>query len=259
MSTAAEPPSSIAPAIADRAAALAPRHDVLFVHIQKTAGISLYNAIARAYGADRSMRFARSSDAYKAQYLEMPDAELRGFRLLSGHFNLPFWQRRDLGPRVVVSVVREPVERVLSTYRYIRSWKGHRRHASAGQMSIEAFVDDYAGDTARHNVQCTRLCGKPDCAEALAAAHAHVDLLGSVEALPLLTAELAAVLGATIDVGVDNRSSVDSPRRADLDPKLVAALLACNAEDAKLWGHVTAQGVVRGHVLRDGAPAALRA
>ncbi len=258
MSTAIDPPGS-APASADPAAAPAPRHDVLFVHIQKTAGISLYNAIARAFGPERSMRFARSSDAYKEQYLAMTDAELRHFRFLSGHFNLPFWLRRDLGPRVVVSVLREPVERVLSTYRYIRSWKGHRRHASAGQMSIEAFVDDYVADTARHNVQCTRLCGAPDCERALAAAHAHVDLLGSVEALPLLTAELAALLGAAIEAGVDNRSSVDSPRRADLDAKLAAALLACNAEDAKLWHHVSAHGVVRGHALRDGVPAALSA
>ena len=223
-----------------------PRHDVLFVHIQKTGGISLYNALARAFGAGRSMRFERSSEAFRAQYLAMPDAEIARYRLLSGHFNLPFWLQRDLGPRVVVSMVREPVERVLSTYRYMRSWKGHRRHASAGQLDVAGFVDDYAQDTTRHNVQCTRLCGAPDFERARAMAGNSIDLLGSVEALPQLAQALDECLGVALDVGVDNRSAIQSPRVDELEPALLDRLRECNAEDRKLFDYVVARGVVHG-------------
>jgi hypothetical protein len=223
-----------------------PRHAVLFVHIQKTAGMSLYNALARAFAPGESMRFERSQEAFKQQFLAMPEAELKRYRLLSGHFNLPLWLSRDLGPRLVLSAVREPVDRVLSTYRYMRSWKGHRRHASAGQLDIAGFVDDYANDPSRHNVQCMRLCGAPEFARAKAMAARAIDILGAVEAMPQLVAAIDAALGVAIDVGVDNRSAIQEPRREAIDPALIARLRDCNAEDAKLFDYVMAEGVVRG-------------
>jgi hypothetical protein len=136
---------------------------------------------------------------------------------------------------------------VLSTYRYMKSWTGHRRHASAGQLDPAGFVDDYARDTERHNVQCIRLCGAPDFARAKAMAARAIDLLGAVEAMPALVAAIEATLGVAIDVGVDNRSAIRSPRKDELDPALVARLSDCNAEDAKLHEYVIARGVVRGH------------
>ena len=234
------------PETAPAPAAGTPRASVLFVHIQKTAGMSLYNSLAQWFGAEHSLRYPRSSQEFKDRFLRLSDADILRFRLLSGHFELPFWLRRELGPRFVVSVVREPVERVLSIYRYARGWTGHQRHAEVARMSIADFVDQHVADTARHDWQCRKFCGAGDFAAALAMIERHVDLVGTVERMALLTTALGERLGVTLDLRRDNISPDAHPRREDLDPALLAKLLACNAEDRKLWSYVTERDLVRG-------------
>jgi hypothetical protein len=224
-----------------------PRADVLFVHIPKTAGISLYAAMAKWFGPGHALRYPRSTEEFKQQFLRLPDEELHRYRLISGHFNLPFWLRRDLGGRVVVSLVREPVERALSTYRFTRGWPGHPRHAVVGKMGVADYVDHYVAETQRHNGQCQFLCGSGDFLAAKAMAQKQIDLLGSVELIALLTKALSERLGVPLDLGMENRSAVEYPKRSDLDAALIAKLESCNVEDCKLWAYVTQSGLVRGH------------
>jgi len=224
-----------------------PRADVLFVHIPKTAGISLYTAMARQFGPEHSLRYPRSTEAFKQQFLRLSDEELHRYRLISGHFDLPFWLQRDLGRRVIVALVREPIERALSTYRYTMSFTGHPRHAMVRNMGIAGFVDHYVAETARHNRQCRSLCGSGDFLAAREMARKQIDLLGSVEAIAMLTKDLGERLGVPLDLGVENRSTLEHPKRSDLDPGLLARLESCNVEDRKLWAYVNERGLVRGH------------
>lgn len=224
-----------------------PRADVLFVHIPKTAGISLYAAMAKWFGPGHSLRYPRSTEEFKQHFLRLSDEELHRYRLIAGHFNLPFWLRRDLGGRVVVALVREPVERALSTYRFITSWPGHPRHAVVGKMGVADYVDYYVADTQRHNAQCKLLCGSGDFLTAKAMAQKQIDLLGSVEQIALLTKTLGERLGGPLNLDRENRSVVEHPKRSDLDAALIAKLESCNVEDRKLWTYVIESGLVRGH------------
>jgi hypothetical protein len=208
-----------------------PRADVLFVHIPKTAGISLYTAMAKQFGPEHSLRYPRSTEAFKQQFLRLSEEELHRYRLISGHFDLPFWLQRDLGGRVIVALVREPIERALSTYRYTMSFTGHPRHAMVRNMGIAGFVDHYVAETARHNRQCRSLCGSGDFLAAREMARKQIDLLGSVEAIAMLTKDLGERLGVPLDLGVENRSTLEHPKRSD----------------RKLWAYVNERGLVRGH------------
>jgi hypothetical protein len=224
-----------------------PRADVLLVHIPKTAGISLYTAMAKWFGPEQSLRYPRSTEEFKQQFLRLSDEELHRYRLISGHFNLPFWLRRDLGGRVVVASVREPVERFLSTYRYTRSWTGHPRHALVRDMSVAEFVDHCVAETARHNGQCQFLCGSGNFLAAKEMAQKQIDLLGSVEEIAMLTNALSERLGVPLDLGTENRSLLEHPNRGDLDAALIDKLESCNVEDCKLWAYVCGRGLLRGH------------
>jgi uncharacterized protein with von Willebrand factor type A (vWA) domain len=224
-----------------------PREAVLFVHIQKTAGMSLYNSMAKWFGPEHAMRYPRSTREMQERFLALPQADLDRLRLLSGHFDLAFWLRRDVGDRLLVSLVREPVERVLSSYRYMKGWTQHRRHAEVAAMSVAQMVDDHVGDPSRHNWQCRKLCGVADFRAARDMAQKHVDLLGAVEMIGLVTAALGERLGVPIDLRSDNLSPVEQPCRDDLEPALLARLQASNVEDFKLWAWVIEQNLVRGH------------
>ena len=224
-----------------------PDDAVLFVHIPKTAGMSLHNSMVRRFGPDHSLRYRGASPKYQEMYLQLSEADLARYRLLSGHFELPLWLRRDVGDRYVVSVVREPVERILSAYRYAKSWKEHPRHAELAHMSVAEFVDDHLNDGPRRNLQCRKLCGAADCDDALRMARQHVDLLGAVEVMDRFVAALGERLGVALEDRRDNRSPDQTPTRADLEPALIARLESGNAEDVKLWNYVTRQGLVLGH------------
>jgi len=224
-----------------------PRVDVLFVHIQKTGGMSLYNSMAQGFGGAHSLRYKRSTDEFRQAFLRLTDEQIAGYRLLAGHFELPFWLRRKLSDRFVVSMVREPVERLLSAYRYARSWTEHPRHDVVGQMSIAQYVDAHVNDASRHNWQCRMLCGSPDFLAARAMAQQQIDLLGAAELIGPLTEALAQALAVPLDVRYDNASPDQRPRRDDLDPALLSKLHACNVEDYKLWANVVERNLVRGH------------
>lgn len=224
-----------------------PRVDVLFVHIQKTGGMSLYNSMAQRFGGAHSLRYKRSTDEFRQAFLRLTDEQIAGYRLLAGHFELPFWLRRKLSDRFVVSLVREPVERLLSAYRYARSWTEHPRHDVVGQMSIAQYVDAHVNDASRHNWQCRMLCGSPDFLAATAMAQQQIDLLGAAELIGPLTEALAQALDVPLDVRYDNASPDQRPRREDLDPALLSKLHACNVEDYKLWTNVIERNLVRGH------------
>ena len=137
--------------------------------------------MAQWYGADASLRYLRSSDEFKQQFLQLSDEELDWIWLICGHFDLPFWLQRKLGDRFVISLVRELVERVLYTYRYAKSWKQHPRHGLVEQMSVEEYVNSQFSDATRHNGQCRRLCAAGDFQTAREMALRHIDLLGALE------------------------------------------------------------------------------
>jgi hypothetical protein len=78
-------------------------------------------------------------------------------------------------------------------------------------------------------------------------AQQHIDLLGSVENIAMLTRAIGERLGVTLDLGIENRSTLQNPKRSDLDPALLARLESCNVEDRKLWAYVNERALVRGH------------
>ena len=78
-------------------------------------------------------------------------------------------------------------------------------------------------------------------------AQKQIDLLGSVEEIAVLTNALSERLGVPLDLGTENRSLLEHPKRSDLDAALIGRLESCNVEDCKLWAYVIESGLVRGH------------
>lgn len=87
---------------------------VIFLHIPKTAGQSVHAALVNAFGKDNVCP-ARVND----QLRRFSITELNRYQVFSGHFD---WALLDCikGPKYVFTILREPIDRILSFYFYLR-------------------------------------------------------------------------------------------------------------------------------------------
>jgi hypothetical protein len=177
---------------------------ILFVHIPKTGGISLYSALSDAIGRERALRFPEGSKEHKLKYLAMPSDEVRRHALLSGHFPLAFYFHQPVTDYQVITVVRDAVDRELSAYFYMKNWKEHPRHHIVGRMDLHQFIEHRAKqrDT---NRQCAILGGTGTYVAAFKALRKHRVLAAPTEYLGEFSRVLEQRLGlGPLKVGREN-------------------------------------------------------
>lgn len=87
---------------------------VIFLHIPKTAGQSVHAGLVKAFG-NEAVCPARVNE----QLVSMTITELNRYQVFSGHFD---WAMLDCikGPKYIFTVLRNPLDRILSFYFYLR-------------------------------------------------------------------------------------------------------------------------------------------
>jgi hypothetical protein len=94
---------------------------LLFLHIPKTAGSTMYKVLERQYSRAKTLRLESSQiDRFKT----LPAAQRGRYRVIEGHLYFGF-HRYIPGASTYITFLRRPVERVLSFYYYARSTPDH--------------------------------------------------------------------------------------------------------------------------------------
>lgn len=121
---------------------LTPDHFIIFLHIQKTAGMTMQRALRRRFGPGLATRvlWRLMGDARLSGSLEEAmRARKRSDRFFPGH--VCFGAHRLLPkPSLYMTFVRSPVSRVISLYRYSRSTPHAYYHRQAREHDLEGFV-----------------------------------------------------------------------------------------------------------------------
>jgi hypothetical protein len=124
--------------------------DVLyFSHIPKTAGMTFRTIVEDHFQYDEIC-----PATLNAQVAKIPHQDLQKYRLFRGH--LGFINLPDLLPEkniVNVTVLREPVARVISHYDYILRTPGDPHHAAVKEMTLEEFSRRLTAGKVGKNIQ----------------------------------------------------------------------------------------------------------
>lgn len=228
---------------------LPPEAMLVFLHIPKTAGSSITSDLARLFAPYRNL--APDYDDHSRPFAEREAEALARFaaeartqrpRSASGHYPLRRLRPllRGMGPVAFASMVRDPVARVVSDYRYMTS----ERHPDWREARLRfPTIEDYlahpvsAETMARYLLDDPRM--PPDEIPGFLAETYHV--LGTVEEYELSSFLLLALGGHRMVSTARERVAADGPtRREALPPALVERIAAANPRDAAIHAHVSA-------------------
>ncbi|MFT4613563.1 MAG: hypothetical protein ACI9NT_000704 [Bacteroidia bacterium] len=211
---------------------------ILFVHIPKTAGISVYRSLADAVGADHAIRFSRNSEEERKKYLSMTETEIRSYNLLSGHFPLSFFLRQPIPDYKPVTVLRNPVDRELSAYFYIKTVPSHPRNTSSFRsLSLYQYLDR-SEKSGRTNPQCMCVCGEKSFEKAKQVIDEQFFLAAPLEYIK----DFSVVLGKQLGISVNQPAKVNKTAfrltADEIHPDIIARFESLTREDKKLYRYV---------------------
>ena len=133
---------------------------LIFLHIPKTAGLTLFNIIQKQYDSN-SIHFHVGDTEYIHKFKEIPQSEKRDIKVLPGH--LPFGVHEYLPqPSVYITLLRDPIDRVISNYCFVRSMPWNAVYKEANSKSLKEFLlsGSYLDNTL-DNGQTRMLAGMP--------------------------------------------------------------------------------------------------
>jgi hypothetical protein len=230
----------------------APDDTVVFLHIPKTAGNTVTWLLDRHYAADR--RYAVPTSPKEIPPLEeilaglrsLPPDQLQRLDLLTGHF--PYGVHAALPRRArYMTFVRDPVERVVSLYHYIRSHPVHPLRGEANRLTLREFAEGNVSGNL-HNGQTAFIAGKGIwhdrfddelLAEALANIESGFAAVGVTERLDESVLVLRRRLGWGPRVYYRSQNVNSARPREALDRETAVAIEALNELDRRLYDRAT--------------------
>jgi hypothetical protein len=110
---------------------------LIFLHIPKTGGATLRDIVRRRYRHASICEYHHRRNA--EAFLALSEQQKAAYKVIQGH--MPFGLHRQLPQSAAyLTMLREPISRVLSTYYFMLDRPHHPDHALAQQLSLADFV-----------------------------------------------------------------------------------------------------------------------
>lgn len=114
---------------------------IIFIHIPKTAGSTLDVIMMRQY--ERKLIFPLDLPVQKsiAEFKKLPEARKREIKVIHGHMRFGLHEYFPQ-PCTYITILRDPIERVISHYYYILRTPDHEFHneVTSKNMSLKDYV-----------------------------------------------------------------------------------------------------------------------
>src|SRR5918912_423372 len=126
---------------------------LLFLHIPKAGGTTLHSVIERQFAPAVTFRITGMTPAQSIrEFINLPAERRYRIRLLMWH--MPYGLHRYLSvPATYITMLRDPIDRVVSHYYFVRRSPGvaYHREVAASRMSLDDFVRERAAINANND------------------------------------------------------------------------------------------------------------
>jgi Galactose-3-O-sulfotransferase len=219
------------------------REAVIFLHLPKTAGTTLNRLIEWEYRLSEMYSVDPVLFEWSAAHLrKLPLARLSKTRMFKGHMLFGLHETLPQ-PSTYITVLRDPVERVLSAFYFMRSY---RLHPLYWKLRREKWtIDEFVQRSTRDNVQCKIIAGADyhaPCTEAiLEKASHHLSQYFSVVGLSERFEESLALMKLRFGWQLKSYSSFNvtrtRPKKGDLSSTTLNLIMKKNRFDVALYQH----------------------
>lgn len=110
---------------------------IIFHHIPKTAGMTFRSFIEKQFPPDKVYSFGRTGNIW--DFIALPQKKRDSLELLTGHMYYGI-HNMFTKPCEYITILRDPLERVLSYYFYILNTPENLYRTIAQRMSVESFI-----------------------------------------------------------------------------------------------------------------------
>jgi len=215
---------------------------LIFLHIPKTAGTTFNRILEWEYPPHRIHTINASALSWSHRhFISLPLRRRRAILLLKGHMHHGLHEHLP-GTSTYITFCREPAERVLSAYFFIRNHWLHpdfRRHRSSG-ISLEQFV---AESESHVNVQTKLLaglkphepCGEESLQRALHNLRECYAVVGLTERFEESLLLMARLFGWKLPYYANFRVMTQRPRAAAISPEIRRQIAVRNTYDVEIY------------------------
>jgi hypothetical protein len=232
-----------------------------FIHLFKAAGTSIQIQMRSALGTDAVPKIndSRTFLADVAAALDDPVT-----RIVCGHYSFArinaAYQAAEKGSPSCFTFIRDPIDRMVSSYNYFRETVGEKWHEEAARMCLDDFalflIDNDPRAVCNHQCQELSADHTPTFAAARANIEAHFAFVGCVEEMEAANRVAQDWLGMRWDAATRLNVSSHGVTRRSLSPEVRARVAAATAEDHELLAFVRDRGCFVGQAVERAARSA---
>ncbi len=218
------------------------KKNLIFIHIPKTAGSTLNKIIKSQFPNKSIFKIDASKEEKSIEELKKLNKKDRNkIRCVMGHMNFGIHKHLPR-PSEYITVLRNPVDRIISLYYFILRKQDHPLHERlvATNMSLEDFVNDESIAFNIQNVQARMLSGKKvETVTQLNLAQKnlkkHFVAVGITERFDDSLVLFSEKLGWEVNEYKSINVTQNRPQRSEIPQHIVQLIEAKNAFDMELY------------------------